>query len=332
MKLGQGVVATALAILLCANADVSAQTCNSSWRGNSIHAATSDKGHIVVLRGEDNLIRFNEWRKASQSWSGWQLLPNQTGDALEPWIQPKTVQLDWPTGLNVAWHNIYARTSSGAIRQWSLKREASGEFAVFSSTLPVTTLHPASRVASAILSNNRQMLFARMNDGTLRSRMWNGAAWSDWVYEGIGGLEASTSPWVTQVGANTVNLYVGGGVYSGAGTLWQRTWNGTGWSVWIPFQERVASDFAAIYKVGLGHRVYAKIVEYIWEHAAQSDYTGSGWTDWDYLNWDKNVGMQWAYGFSPVVSGSDLVLYAIDQNKNLWTKVGAAPSVQLGCP
>lgn len=329
MNLRAMIAASFLALVATSRGEVAGTTCDGDpWAGSSIHAATTTVGHVVALLGPDKQIRVNEWNETSQTWSGWVALPplwNETHG--EPWIQARVMGFNpcppspWET------HNIFARSESGKIIQWTITidRTTGRVYASDAKVIPGGE-QAQGRLASGetgFSGPERQKLFAIFADGTIRSRSWSGAAWSDWLYEGLGGLVGS--PWVTQLPGGRINLFV----RTTRGLVWQRSWNGAAWSVWVQVNPlgsasgRVHSDPAAIYAAKLGHRLFAKTD--LQEASgcgcspyggfAQSSYAVNSWTDWSEVAWSKAAYLP---SIVPVVSGSRVAFYGIESGRYLW--------------
>ena len=100
-------------------------------------------------------------------------------------------------------------------------------------------------------SDIRINLFVRGQDGKLWERYWNGSAWA-WVDTGKlveGTPVALVRGDVQDVEANDlrINLFVRGA----DGKLWERYWNGSGWS-WVDTGKNVADDPVVIARGNLG--------------------------------------------------------------------------------
>jgi hypothetical protein len=228
-------------------------------------------------------------------------------------------------------HNIFARSESGKIIQWTITIDRNTGRVYASEAKVISGGEQArGRLASGetgFSGPERQKLFAIFADGTIRSRSWSGLAWSDWLYEGLGGLVGS--PWVTQLPSGKINLFV----RTGTGLIWQKSWNGAAWSVWVQVNPlgsasgRVHSDPAVLYAPKLGHRLFAKTdipgipgtsgcgstspsMNYV-----ESVYAVNTWTDWR-TSWSLGPMLSLVV---PVVSGSKVVFYGIEYGHDVFS-------------
>lgn len=329
------VVAISLVFVARSSAEIAAQTCDPPWSGTSIHAATTTVGHVVALLGPDKQVRVNEWNETTKSWSGWTVLPpmeNETPQEL--WVQARVVGFSQPLPGQQEDHNIFARSESGKIIQWTISFWRSQGKLAWSDpkTIPegeqVRGRLASGETGTGFTGTERQKLFAIFADGTIRSRTWNGTSWSAWLYEGLGGLVGS--PWVTQLPSGKINLFV----RTVEGKIWQKSWNGAAWSVWVHVNPlgsetgRIDSDPAVVYAPRLGHRLFAAtdlrvptvsqtgvISSIVRNVYAQSYYAVNTWTDW------SNAGWWWEStkeSFVPVVSGTKVAFYGIEAGRYVW--------------
>ena len=277
-----------------------ATQCDLSWVGSSLSAASSTNGHIVVVRGTDGNLRFNEWRDASNAYSGWTLLPG-TNFGSDPWIQAFAVNdLVSPA---VSGHNIYFQ-SNDTIHQWIGTRNGVGWN--LKKTFVTGAANVAARVASVQSGNgNNQMMFATFKDGTLNSRKWNGLSWdAAWTYEGISNVKGS--PYTLQLTTTTYNLYV----RSSNGFIYQKYWNGSSFSAWA----KISATSGATANPSSAYGNY----QYLFNLSASGSAVMQAWNGYNWTGWSQ-FSFPGTKFLSPVKGGGNIVVYGIDANSTIWT-------------
>ncbi len=306
--------------LIAVHSSASAAGCDLSWMGSGITAAPTDSGHMIALRGTDGVIRLNEWRIKSKTWSGWMLPSNQNGVISDPWIQYSAE----------GGQNVYARSSTGATLQWICVRNPDGSWKInVTSNVPDGKLTPTGRVTSARFSTSgEQRLIATFADGTVKYQTWtlyapppaSAGTWNG-MWTDLGITNVVGSPWATQVTPTTVNLYV----RLKDGTMRQNYWNGTSWSGWIklPLPSAAASDPTSYFD-GTGHWL---------------DYMGTDGVPVQmmyYMGWTSSRLTTFPAKSSLVAYAPGSLTYGIDANKNVLKFAPSAPgqkstSSQVNC-
>lgn len=261
--------------------------CDLSWMGTSLSATNSQLGHIVLVRGTDGYLRFNEWNNATSAYTGWTLLPG-TNYGSDPWIQRLADNA----------HNIYFQ-SGDAIHQLICRRSTNG-WAIEPTSVPNANnvAHRVTSVQSG--SENKQKMFATFKDGTLRSRTWDGSFWDEsWTYEGLSNV--SGSPYALQITATTFNLYA----RRTDGYIYQAYWDGSKFSPWMKISASAGASANPSSAYGRGQYIFSlnstnTPVFQVWN--------SRNWTGWNTFAFPATKFM------SPVKGGDDIVLYGIDAN------------------
>lgn len=208
----------------------SAVTCDHSGFGLSMSAAPSDSGHILVVRGKDSLLRFNEWRNSSQTWTGWSILDTTAAhkNTQAPWIQYIAREYQ---GSGKGQNIYYA--SSTEFPQWILKRDGAAPTLIEIAYKTSTNLNNAGQTIigrpTSMQSNTdgEQRLIANVN-GTLMSRTWTGTWDGAWTSLGLSGVTGS--PYFVQITSNTGALYAKRG-----SSYYYSYWDGSVWSTWYNY-------------------------------------------------------------------------------------------------
>jgi hypothetical protein len=223
-------IACALATFALSTASHSV-TCDHSGFGSSLSVAPSAAGHILVVRGTDQLLRFNEWRNSSQTWSGWSILDSTDAhkNSAAPWIQYIANKYGTPAEKG---QNIFY-SSATEFPQWILTTDGASPTKNIVATKTPTNLSQAGQTiigrptSFQTTLDGEQRLIANVN-GELKSRTWTGK-WDDsWTPLGLTGITGS--PYVVQVTPNTGALYVKKGSY-----LYYSFWDGQKWGTWYNY-------------------------------------------------------------------------------------------------
>lgn len=310
MNISKSKIRLGAAILASAAVASATTPCDLSWVGTGFSAAPSPSGHLAVLRGNDGILRVNEWISSSSTWRGWTILPNQDGVTSEPWVSVPYVSKQ----------NIFARKSDSVIQwtgtwngtSWSYSRAA-----IYNEGMSFNG-HIASASGNANNSTRPPVFFfANATDGTVKQNFWNGYQLSGWTDMGISGVVGS--PYAEQVNATTFNVFV----RKSDGSIWQKAYSNGAWSpsYWMYVPDNGMGDPAAV------HTTYPFFYTVSTSGSVQSFAYAHGFTG------SVDLGFPGLQNLSPVkVSGTTAYLYGRDYSNNVWraTRVGGNALTSVG--
>jgi|GEM_PF-4462677 len=330
-----------LAPLPAAVAAVGSDFCDLSWVGTGISAAPTDSGHLVALRGTDGLLRLNEWKNSTKTWSGWMVPSNQKGELTQPWLQFKA-----ENGTNWAQNLYVIGTTDDSIHQWVLTRSGNtwsglnGRTAV--NFANITPINSVTSFQSDIAGHQDQKLIALNSNGTIWTRTWDptrSPGWdASWTQLGTLGNVVG-SPYAIQLTPNTANLYV----RTSGGLVYQQYWNGTSWlSNWllVPDSPSPAGDLVSLfpdntnylYSISSGNSAEGMV------------YAGGSWGGWSTFSLQgPNVALDATKPMAGVavpgtgVAYSVSAIYGIDKSGVVWRAISSGNTVPgngvpVNCP